>query len=341
MRVLVIKLSSLGDVIHTLPAVSDAVRLVPNISIDWVVEEPFAAIPASHPGVDRTIPAAIRRWRRHPATARRDLGRFVRALRDRQYELVIDAQGLVKSALVARIARGPRAGLAWRSAREPVASLAYGHRVALPADLHAIDKLRALFAAALGYQVSDAPLDYGLGGATNPASRQILLLHGTTWPSKHWPETSWADVARYASQAGYDVLLPHGDDAELARARRIAALVPGVTVLDRMHIDSLFDVVGESAGAIAVDSGLGHLAVALGVPTVAIYGPTDPRLTGPRGVNQETLASDHLPCIPCLSRTCRLPAEGGVYPPCFAPLDPEAVWSALVGRMANGGEVMR
>lgn len=339
MKVLVVKLSSFGDVIHALPAVSDAARLVPDIAIDWVVEEPFADIPARHPAIDRTIPAAIRRWRRHPGSVRQDMRSFLHALRARRYDLVIDAQGLVKSALVTCMARGPSAGLAWGSAREPVASLAYRSKIALPPDLHAIDKLRRLFAAALGYDMAEASLDYGLSGAANRGSKQILLLHGTTWPSKHWPEACWTRVAERASQAGYEVLLPHGDDGELASASRIAAAAGGVTILERMSIGSLVDVVAASAGAIAVDSGLGHLAVALGVPTVAIYGPTDPRLTGPRGANQETLASDHLPCIPCLARTCRLPRESGVYPPCFAPLDPETVWRTLVTRMAKGGEV--
>lgn len=330
---LVVKTSSLGDVVHTLPAVTDAAANYGDIVIDWVVEEAFVDIPAMHPAVNRVIPVAIRRWRRRLLTERREISEFVRRLRQDRYDVVIDAQGLIKSALVCLLAKGRRAGLDRASAREPLASMAYAVKLSIPPGIHAVEKVRRLFAGALRYELPEAPADFGLRlKRLAPPDQKVMFLHGTTWESKEWPETHWIELARMIHAAGIGVVLPHGNERELARACRIAAAADGARVLPRSGIEALAQEMTHCLGVVTVDTGLGHLAAAIGVPLVALYGPTDPALTGPSGKNCTILADRHLPCIPCLSPACRYAGAtpaGSPFPPCFSETTPLRVWAAL------------
>lgn len=339
MRVLVVKMSSLGDVVHTLPAVTDARNaLGGDVTFDWVVEEAFAAIPRRHPAVAEVLPIAWRRWRRRVLEDRRELAGFCTSLRSRRYDLVLDAQGLYKSAAVTRLARSTStAGLDRRSAREAGAALAYHRRVAVPRGQHAVDRVRQLFAGALDYPLPAGPPEFGieqpLAGDSGAAPR-CLLLHGTTWPSKHWPERFWRDLAERAAAGGYDVWLPWGDEAEGERAERIARGTPA-RVLPRRPIGELIDELSTASLVVGVDSGLAHLCAALGVPTLVLYGSTSSRLTGCRGARVRNVQAD-FPCAPCLSRVCRYrgPVQTWqgepVEPACYAMLPPDAVWAAAL-----------
>jgi len=185
LRVLIIKTSSLGDVVHTLPALTDAARAIPGIRFDWVVEEGFAEIPAWHPAVSQVLPVAIRRWRKHPLRTWRsgEWARFKQRLRETRYDLVIDAQGLLKSAWLTRYVSAPVAGLDRDSAREPLASRFYDRRYAVAKDQHALERVRQLFAKALGYTLPPGTGDYGLNRAAMmdaAAQPYLLFLHGTT-----------------------------------------------------------------------------------------------------------------------------------------------------------------
>ncbi len=335
MRVLLVKMSSLGDVVHALPGVSDAVAALgaEGVRFDWVVEEAFADIPARHPGVDQVLPIAWRRWRRDLRGNRAALAAFRNRLRARRYDLILDAQGLLKSAAVAALARGGvRVGLARRSAREGAAALFYRRHVAVPRGRHAVDRIRALFAGALGYPTPDTDPDFGLGAAAAAGADRVVLLHGTTWASKHWPEPFWGALAGLAAAAGFEVLVPWGDAVERARATRIAAEAPA-RVLDRLPLGGLMDELAAARLIIGVDSGLSHLGAALGVPTLVIYGSTDSDLTGCRGPAARNLQAD-FPCSPCLTRECgyRGPAQSWqdqvVVPACYSTLPPHAVWRA-------------
>ena len=218
MRMLIIKTSSLGDVLHTLPAVSDAIRHKPGIRFDWVVEEAFAEVPAWHAAVDEVIPVAIRRWkyRWYHALRAGEPQAAIRHLRSRRYEQVIDAQGLIKSALIARFARGPRSGLDRDSAREPVAARAYDHRFAIARNQHAVQRVRQLFAATLDYPVPNELPEYGIKQHIPQRARQpyLVFLHGTTWPTKHWPDDNWVQLAAIAATAGLQVKIPWWNPAE-------------------------------------------------------------------------------------------------------------------------------
>jgi heptosyltransferase-1 len=336
----VVKTSSLGDVIHTLPAITDADRGTPGIRFDWVVEESLQEVPAWHPAVDRVIPVAIRRWRRQPwrALAAGEWAAFRRALRERGYDRIIDAQGLIKSAVISRIARGRRAGLDRASAREPLASRFYQDRNHIARDQHAITRVRELFARVLGYPLPEGPPDYGLERrrflrGANPGA-YLVFLHGTTWPAKRSPLAFWQELARLAAGQGLGVRLPQGDEEEGARAGVISQASEHVTVLPRLGLTDLAQELAGARAVVGVDTGLAHLAAALSVPSVTLYGPTRPGLTGTRGPQQHQLSVD-FSCAPCLSRHCRYAGEAEVYPACYQTLPPERVWATLLGRLAS------
>lgn len=343
MRVLLIKTSSLGDVIHTLPALTDASRAIPGIRFDWVVEEGFAEIPSWHPAVDRVIPVAIRRWRKNlwQTFKNGEWRRFKASLRERNYDLVIDAQGLLKSAWLTRYVKAPVAGLDRDSVREPLASRFYSRRLAVGRGQHAVERLRQLFAVALGYDLPPGLGDYALRREQwrhdQPAAPFVLFLHGTTWATKHWPEIYWRELAERLGHAGIEVRLPWGNPAEQARAQRIAAGLKNAVVLPKLNLAGVAGVLAQARACVAVDTGLGHLAAALDVPTISLFGPTNPGLTGAYGKGQSHLASD-FPCAPCMSKKCTYqptPEDQRRFdlkrewPLCFTRLNPERVASRL------------
>lgn len=289
MRLLIVKTSSLGDVIHNLPVVSDIRRQFPAAIVDWCVEDSFAAIPRLHPGVDRVIPVAVRRWRKSlfDGATWRDIGAARAALGACPYDLVLDTQGLLKSALLTRWARGPKAGHAADSAREPVAARFYGRRYSVGRDLHAVVRNRQLAAAALGYAADGLP-DYGIAAPAVafdwlPARPYVVCLTATSRDDKLWPETHWLALGRALHEQGYTVVLPGGSAVERERAARLAAGMPGAVAAPPMSIPELAALLAGGRAAVGVDTGLTHLAVALNVPTVALYTATDPGLTGVLG----------------------------------------------------------
>jgi heptosyltransferase-1 len=330
--VLIIKTSSLGDVLHTLPAVTDAALNKPGIRFDWVVEEAFAEVPAWHAAVADVIPVALRRWKHRPfhVLYAGEPQAAVRRLRSRDYDHIIDAQGLIKSALIARFARGPRSGLDRDSAREPVAARAYDNTFAIARDQHAVLRVRQLFAAALDYPVPDVSPDYGIKQHFPQRTREpyLVFLHGTTWPTKHWPDDYWCKLASMAAAAGLPVKIPWGNAIEQQRAQQIAAMADAIEVLPRMQLGELAAVIAAAGAVVGVDTGLVHLAAALGTPCITLYGSTDPGLIGTQGESQLHLQAQ-FPCAPCQQRKCTYPDEAAVFPACYSTLDPERVWSEL------------
>lgn len=335
MKVLIIKTTSLGDIIHTLPALTDAGKAIPGIQFDWVVEQPFAEIPAWHPLVHKVIPVAVRHWRKRPLQTWRsaEWRQFYTLLRSTQYDVVIDAQGLVKSALLTCLARGKRAGLNFQSAKESVASLFYHQTYAVDPKQHAVTRVRQLFALALGYTRPATAPTYGLDSCRLPLPAQeyhryVVFLHGTTWTTKHWPEEYWHQLAQQVVDAGYQLLLPWGNDIERQRAERITNNLVNGRVLPKMTLLEIAGILSRAKAIVAVDTGLGHLAAALNVPTVNLYGPTNPIFTGTAGSSQLHLAA-RFACAPCLQKECTFKGAATVQPPCFAQVSPDKVWQAL------------
>lgn len=301
MHVLIVKTSSMGDVLHTLPALTDAMRAIPGIRFDWVVEENFAQIPGWHPAVDKVLPVAIRRWRKHwfGSQQREERVQFKRDLQSRQYDVVIDAQGLIKSAaLVTRLAKGIKHGQDSRSAREPFASWWYDKRHEIGKQQHAVERTRELFAKSLGYDKPATQGDYAIAGHfldTLPADAQhyLVFLHATTRDNKHWPEDHWRELLRLVQPGGLRVKLPWGTEHEHQRAQRLADGFDFVDVLPKLTLEQVAQQLAGARAVVSVDTGLSHLTAALDRPNITLFGPTDPGLIGGYGQNQHELkASD-------------------------------------------------
>lgn len=283
--ILFIKTSSLGDVIHHMPALVDARRASPAASFSWLVEEAFAPLVRLHPAAGNVIPVAWRRWRRSLLTPPTwsEIGASLRAVRDRRYDDIVDTQGLLRSALITRTARGRRHGYDVASIREPLASLFYDRRYSVSRDLHAIERNRVLTGLALGYTPHGAP-DFGLdrGRFSGEGSRYAVFLHATARPEKLWPEERWIALGKMLGR-NIEVRLPWGTDAEEARSKRIAGAVPGARVPERAPLDRVAALIAGAQFVVGVDTGLLHLAAAFGVPLVAIFSGSRPGLTGPVG----------------------------------------------------------
>ena len=283
--VLFVKTSSLGDVIHHMPAVTDARRHLPDARLSWVVEEDFAPLVRLHPAVDEVIGVASRRWRRTPLAPStwREMVAFARAISLPLYDEIIDSQGLLRSALIARRAHGRRHGYDWRSIREPLASALYDVRHAVPGQAHAIQRNRLLAGSALGYTPSGAA-DYGLVGAklAQPLDYGILF-HATARREKEWPMEFWISLAQALTARGSLLVLPWGTPAERRRSEQIAAVVPAARTPEHQPLDDMARLIAGAVFAVGVDTGLLHLAAALGVPLVAIFTGSRSDLTGPIG----------------------------------------------------------
>jgi heptosyltransferase-1 len=270
--------------------VSDLHAHRPQAELAWAVEAPYAQLAALHPAVARTIPVPLRRLRDRPFSpaAWRGMRAARAALRAQRWDYVVDAQGLLKSACVARWARSTMFGLDKRSAREPIAARFYDARIFVPRAMHAVERNRSLFAQVFGYPVEGAPR-YGLvppaeAPAWAPQGRYAVLLHAASRADKRWPDGHWIALAQRLAADGYATVFPGGSDAERAAAARLAETVgEGALAAPAMSLVEAAALLGHASGVIGVDTGLTHLAVALGVPTVGIYCATDPSLTGLHG----------------------------------------------------------
>ncbi|QGH61255.1 lipopolysaccharide heptosyltransferase RfaC [Serratia proteamaculans] len=299
MQVLIVKTSSMGDVLHTLPALTDAMQAIPGIRFDWVVEEGFSQIPTWHPAVDRVIPVAIRRWRKNwfGSETRQQRCDFKRVVQERNYDAVIDAQGLIKSAaLITRIAKGSKHGQDSKSAREPFASWFYNHRYDIDKQQHAVERTRELFAKSLGYEKPASVGDYAIAARflnhlPADAGQYLVFLHATTRDEKHWPETHWRELIALTEPSGLKIKLPWGAEHERQRALRLAEGFPHVEVLPKLSLQQVAEVLAGAKAVVSVDTGLSHLTAALDRPNITLFGPTDPGLIGGYGQNQHSLIS--------------------------------------------------
>lgn len=294
-NILFIKTSSLGDVVHHMPALTDARKAHPDATFSWLVEEAFAPLVRLHPAIDTVIPVASRRWRKSlyaPATIAEIRASF-RDIRAQRYDEIVDTQGLLRTAILTRAARGMRHGYDASSVREPLASLFYDVRHRVERDMHAVERNRILSGLALGYAPDEAP-DFGLDRARigkDSTSRYGLLLHATARREKQWPDADWIAFAKLFAQR-FELLLPWGTEAERARSEYIAAAVPGTRVPDRAPLDQVAKLIAGAQFVVGVDTGLLHLAAALGVPVVAIFAGSKPALTGPMGRGRLSILGD-------------------------------------------------
>jgi heptosyltransferase-1 len=287
LRILLVKTSSLGDVLHNLPVVTDIRRHYPGAQIDWLVEESFAALPRLHPAVQNIIPVALRRWRGrllNPVTWS-EFKAFRGLMTAQDYDFAIDTQGLLKSALLMHGARGLRCGFDRRSAREMVSCILYQRTFTVAKEQHAVERNRQLVAQALGYTI-DAPADFGIHTPSFERfewlgqGKYAVLLHATSQAEKFWEEANWIALGRYLQEKNIRSILPWGGESERLRSLRLAKSIPGAVAPPRLSLHEAAALLGGAHAVIGVDTGLAHLAAALNVPTVGIYTATDPALTG-------------------------------------------------------------
>lgn len=284
-RILLVKTSSLGDVVHNLPVVTDIAAAMHDAEIDWVVEESLVSLPALHPKVGRVIPVAMRRWRRNPFARRTfaEIRSFRRMLRSHTYDAVIDTQGLLKSAIITRLAHGRRFGLGWRASREPLFPF-YDQTFDVTWQMHAVQRNRTLAARALGYTLPPG-VDYGIDAepgtlAWLDSTSYAVLLHATSAHEKLWPERHWIALGGALAAAGVRCVLPWGSDEEYERSTRIASSLSEAVVPPKLEVRAVASLLAGARCAIGVDTGFTHLAGALGMTTVGIYVATDPAATG-------------------------------------------------------------
>lgn len=286
LKLLIVKTSSLGDVVHNLPIINDILSHYPDTEIDWVVEAGFADIPKLHPAVKRVIPVAIRRWRKALFTKNTwsEIKAAKQQLSQQRYDIVLDTQGLLKSALLTHWSRGKKHGYDKNSAREPLASYFYDTTHQVSRAEHAVARNRTLAALALGYAIPSGLPNYGITAAKQSQlalnTPYIVGLHGTSRDSKLWPTEYWIALGSKLAELKIELLLPWANEVELKRAERIASALSNATVLPKLTISQLASIIGQAKATIGVDTGLSHLATALGIPTIAIYTDTNPALTG-------------------------------------------------------------
>lgn len=335
----------MGDLVQTLPALSDAARAIPGITFDWIVDESFAQVPGWHRNVETVIPSAFRRWRKNWRRAFKsgEPQSFLKKVRAQKYDYIVDVQCELKSAVASRLARGPRYGYSSRAVHEWGAQFAYQKKFFVPKDRHSLQRMRQLLAGALGYEYDEARVDYGIDRERlgpvqiDLPDRFVVFIHSTSWTSKVWPEFYWQDLLNKVTADGYSVLLPWGDEAERQRAVRIAAGNDKAIVLPALSISEKAAIINRAAATVGLDTGLSHIAAALDIPSITIYGATDPLLVGATGQHQTHLTST-FECVGCHDVVCKYTGAAEFKPACLVEIKPDHVWQKLK-QLAPGATV--
>lgn len=284
----------MGDIIHTLPAVTDATKSISTIQFDWVVEEAFTEIPKWHKQVQQVIPIALRRWRKTICRTIQgeELKQFYTQLRKQKYDFVLDAQGSIKSAITSCLSRGCRLGMDKHSVRESLASFAYQQTFSVPWQQHAIKRLRQLFANALNYALPETQPDYGINKKKLNQTKlelpknYLVFIPNTSCASKRWSNHAWSLLIEKITGLGMSVFIPWGNENERKNAHRLMGKNPLTQVLPYLNLNEMAAVLTKAKAVVAVDTGLSHLSAALGVPTIVLYGPTNPAWIGTIGASQ-------------------------------------------------------
>jgi len=336
MKILLIKMSSMGDIFHTFPAITDLKMQHPDISIDWVVEDSFKEIVEWHPAINRVIPIHLRRWmKERNANSWQEFKIWRRQLRDEDYDLVIDAQGLLKSAIVSKMAKTKIIhGFDKKSAREAIASVFYQKKYFVNKDQHAVERTRQLFGQIFNYAPAPA-LNFGIKQNFTQVQKdpkKLIFIIGTSWITKLWSTQHWQTLAAMAIEHGYQVEVIWGSAAEQLIADTIIAQCPQATrPQGRLSITTIAEKLVAAAAVIGLDTGFSHLAGALETPTISLYGATSPTkvgLIGPHTCNLQIAQPLH--CMPCHKRQCKwLEPDSKDTSPCMSGINPERVWTKL------------
>jgi heptosyltransferase I len=329
----------MGDLMHALPALTDASSMYPGIEFDWVVDESFAEVPSWHPAVKNIYKSAHRRWRNNfsDSLKKNEFSNFYHALNENKYDAIIDAQNNVKSSIISLLRRGQVDGMDRHSVAEQPAFLAYKNRHFISKNQHAIERQRELFALALDYEKPGNIADYGIkkNAFIKPDIKiekpYLLLVHNASWTTKLWPEEYWHDFIELVKTEGLSVVLPGGNQEELERAQRIASKHSNAQALPKLSLSELGGLIENAEGAMCCDTGLAHLTAMVGTPSVTLYGPTSVGLIGTSGNNQFHLNAENpaYSCSPCYKRVCNFEGGNSDMSACMNSFTPESAWNLL------------
>lgn len=340
MRILLVKMSSMGDIFHTFPAISDIKKQFPDAEIDWVVEDSFKEIVDWHPQVHKVIPINLRRWvKQRDKKSWQEFTAWRKSLRSEHYDYVIDAQGLLKSASIAKCALGKGIdGYDKNSAREPITRWFYKRIHTVDKNQHAVERTRQLIGKALGY-TPEPKLNFGINQNFTHIQkdpRKLIFIIGTSWVTKLWATSEWQTLTKIALDAGFNVEIIWGSSEEQAIADQIINACPEATrPLQRLSITTIAEKLVEAAGVVGLDTGFSHLAGALETPTIALYGATSPVKVGLIGDHTHNLQlNETLDCMPCHKRHCKwLPEHSVETPQCMSGIKAAVVWQALLQKL--------
>ena len=298
MKVLILKLTSMGDLMHALPALTEAEQNIKNISFDWVVDKAFSSVPGWHPAVDKIIKTDHRNWKKQlfSSEPREALNLVKKEINATDYDYVVDMQNNLKSAFLSFLSDHRVTGMDASSSREYPAHWAYSNKVNINKSLHAIDRQKELLASSLGYSPT-SDINYGISKVKflEPAmalpARYVVLVQNASWPTKQWPVASWKDLVKHLDGRGVNVLLPSGNKEELLRAKDIASVSKKATALEILPLNEVAYIIDNADYCICSDTGLAHLSAVVGTPSLTLYGPTDTSLIGTTGIDQNHLIS--------------------------------------------------
>lgn len=284
----------MGDLMHALPALTEAKEHITDISFDWVVDKNFASVPSWHPLVDKTIVTDHRNWRRQlfSKKARESLQQVLNEINGTQYDLVVDMQNNLKSALVSFLSKHRVTGMDAKSVREYPAHLAYSTKINVDKDLHAIERQKKLLAEALDYSYSMKNVDYGALLETfiepniNLPNKYVVLVQNASWITKQWSIAKWQKLVQYFDGKNIKMILPSGNLNELERAKEIASISTNAQAIDLMPLNEIAYIIKNANFCICSDTGLAHLSALSGTPSITLYGPTETALIGTYGKNQ-------------------------------------------------------
>ena len=300
MKVLILKLTSMGDLMHALPALTEAEQNIKNISFDWVVDKAFSSVPGWHPAVDKIIKTDHRNWKKQlfSSEPREALNLVKKEINATDYDYVVDMQNNLKSAFLSFLSDHRVTGMDASSSREYPAHWAYSNKVNINKSLHAIDRQKELLASSLGYSPT-SDINYGISKVKflEPAmplpARYVVLVQNASWPTKQWPVACWKDLVKHLDGHGVNVLLPSGNKEELLRAKDIASVSEKATALEILPLNEVAYIIDNADYCICSDTGLAHLSAVVNTPSLTLYGPTDINLIGTKGNNQIHIVGDN------------------------------------------------
>jgi heptosyltransferase-1 len=300
MKVLILKLTSMGDLMHALPALTEAEQNIRNISFDWVVDKAFSSVPGWHPAVDKIIKTDHRNWKKQlfSSESREALNLVKKEINATEYDFVIDMQNNLKSAFLSFLSGHRVTGMDASSSREYPALWAYSNKVNINKSLHAIDRQKELLASSLGYSPT-SEINYGISKVKflEPAmalpATYVVLVQNASWPTKQWPLACWKDLVKHFDDCDVNVLLPSGNKEELLRAKDIASVSDKAIALEILPLNEVAYIIDNADYCICSDTGLAHLSAVVNTPSLTLYGPTDINLIGTKGNNQRHIVGDN------------------------------------------------